>query len=146
MERLPIIIGEETVGSVELRREGAYMLCRGTARWSGEMLRLWLYGQGEPGYLGVLLPEGNTARVRKKFSMADYAKLPHPLEYCAPQARTSKPSEEDVYWYPVGDGTLIGTLEGKRYRAFPAHDLRLPRSVTVMERVIEGKPYILFPG
>ena len=59
MEQLPIIINGETLGQLTIRREGAYVICRGHAQWSEEgLLRLWLYGSGEPVYLGVLQPDG----------------------------------------------------------------------------------------
>ena len=66
MEQLPIIINGETLGQLSIRREGAYVVCQGYARWSGELLRLWLYGSGEPVYLGVLQPDGTLAEEEVK--------------------------------------------------------------------------------
>lgn len=152
MENIPIIIGGETIGSVGLRREGAYMICHGQARWDGDMVRLWLYGSGEPGYLGVLLPEGQgVAKVRKKFSMGDFSKLPSPIEYCAPEklwaaVPAESPADNDVYWYPAGDGTLTRYDGQRMLRAFPAEGVRLPRGTQFLLRTIDGKQYVIFPG
>ncbi len=152
MEKLPIVIDGVTAGSLELRREGAYMLCRGQVRWSGDVVRLWLYGEGTPSYLGVLLPEENgMARIRKKFSMSDYAKLPHPLAYCATessqkQGRADQSAEEAVYWYARSDGTLTRKEGGRCLVAFPAQGVRLPRGGEFLLRVIDGKQYVIFPG
>ena len=151
MEQIPIIIDGETCGSVQMRREGAYMICRGRAAWNGEMVRLWLYGQGEPGYLGVLIPDGQGgATLRKKFSMADFYRLPSPIQYCGPeevQPRQPKPQvrEDDICWQALGDGTLLHTDGARRWMAFPAEGVALPRGGGFLLREIEGKPYVIFP-
>ena len=150
MEQLPIVIDGQECGLVRFRREGAYIVCGGPANYTGDMVRLWIYGSGEPGYLGVLIPDGQGgAAVRKKFSLSDFAALPNPMEYCAPE-QLVKPSaapvhETDVLWYAVGDGTLVH-FEGKRkYMAFPAQEMRLPRGTDFVLRTIEGKEYAIFP-
>ena len=145
MEQIPIIIDGKTCGQLRLRREGAYMVCSGQARYDGEMLRLWLYGGGERGYLGVLLPDGT---VRKKFSLSDFAKLPTPIEYCGPEAQcTPRPTEdtEDILWVRRSDGTLIRFDGRYRYIAFPADEVRLPRGGRFVLRNIEGRDYVVFP-
>ncbi|MBP3654476.1 MAG: hypothetical protein J6J04_03475 [Oscillospiraceae bacterium] len=152
MENIPIIIDGETCGSVQLRREGAYMVCRGQAVWSGDMVRLWLYGNGEPGYLGVLIPDGQgKATLRKKFSMADFCHLPDPIEYCSTQElRPKQPEppihETDICWQDMGDGTLLHTNGRQRLIAFPAEGVVLPRGGSFLLREIEGKQYVIFPG
>lgn len=150
MEQIPILMGGKTVGSVTLRRQGAYMLCSGRADWCGDMVRLWLYGKGAPGYLGVLMPEaGGKATVQKKFSMADFAKLPCPVKYCAPEGweRAAPPPDNgDVYWFAMADGTLTRMENGRRLMAFPADEVRLPRGGRFLLRVIDGKQYVIFPG
>lgn len=151
MEQLPILIHGQECGVVRFRREGAYMVCRGQASYDGDMVRLWVYGNGRPGYLGVLIPDGQGgASVRKKFSLADFAHLPNPMEYCATEQQV-KPAliepvqEHDVFWHAVGDGTLIRSDGKRRYMAFPAEGIRLPRGTRFLLRTIEGKPYVIFP-
>ena len=141
MEQLPILINGETLGQLSIRREGAYVVCHGHARWSGELLRLWLYGSGEPVYLGVLQPDG---AVRKRFSLAEFGRIRGVLTHCgnAPLNKTEAPEETDTLWYLQPDGTL----RSGRYIAFPADGVRLPRGYSGVRRVIEGKEYVIFPG
>lgn len=150
MEQIPMIIDGKTCGQLSLRREGAYMVCSGRARWQGDMLRLWLYGDGGKGYLGVLIPEGNgMASVRKRFSLGDFARLPKPIAYCAPEeqgtAVQGTESEADVLWVRRADGTLISLQGERRYMAFPAEGVRLPRGGAFLLRRIEGQDYVIFP-
>ena len=146
MEQIPIIIDGQKRGAVQFRREGAYMVCHGQARDTGEMLRLWVYGNGAPVYLGVLIPNGNgSGSVRKKFSLGDYGRLPHPLRYCGDEQIHSAPTQEtDWLWYAVGDGTLLREDGAHRYMAFPADDVRLPRGGEFLLREIEGQQYVVF--
>lgn len=151
MEQLPILIHGMECGTVRFRREGAYMVCRGQAHYEGDMVRLWIYGKGEPGYLGVLMPDGKgNGTVRKKFSLSDFARLPNPMEYCATEAvavpiTQESAAEQDVLWHAVGDGTLVRFAEGRRYMAFPVEEIRLPRGARFVLRMIEGKQYVIFP-
>ncbi len=141
MEQLPIIIDGVPCGQLTIRREGAYVVCCGHAKWSEGLLRLWLYGSGEPVYLGVLQPDGT---VRKKFSLAEFGRIRGVLTHCGNCAveRTEAPKETDTLWYLQPDGTLrCGT-----YIAFPADGVRLPRGYSGLRRVIEGREYVIFPG
>ena len=142
MEQLPIIINGETLGQLTIRREGAYVICRGHAQWSEEgLLRLWLYGSGEPVYLGVLQPDGT---VRKRFSLSEFGRIRGVLTHCgnAPLNKTEAPADTDTLWYLQSDGTL----RSGRYVAFPADGVRLPRGCSAVRRVIEGREYVIFPG
>ncbi|MBQ3011383.1 MAG: hypothetical protein IJD81_09360 [Oscillospiraceae bacterium] len=151
MEQIPIVIDGRECGTVRFRREGAYVVCRGQADHTGEMVRLWVYGNGTPGYLGVLIPDGQkTASIRKKFSLAEFSRLPSPMEYCAAEeSRKAVPAaptrEADILWYAVGDGTLIRSDGKCRYMAFPAEAVRLPRGTQCLLRTIEGRDYVIFP-
>ena len=142
MEQLPIIIDGKTCGQLTVRREGAYMLCRGRADWQGGLLRLWLYGRGEPVYVGVLQPDGS---LRKKFSLREYGS--GGFSHCGNRPMTDKePTEDaDVLWYLQADGTLLREEDGLRYIAFPADGVRLPAGWVGVRRVIEGREYVVFP-
>lgn len=136
------------------------MICRGQAHWQGEMVRLWLFGNGTPGYLGVLIPDGSGQGVlRKKFSLADFSRLPNPPAYCAteeirrqepevkPETQTlPPPGEHDRIWYAAEDGTLTCVEGNRRYIAFPADRVQLPRGGQFILRTIEGRQYVIFPG
>ena len=138
MEQLPIIINGVTCGTLTIRREGAYILCQGAAKWNGDLLRLWLYGSGEPVYLGVLQPDG---RVGKRFSLSEFSRIKGVLTHCGNE-ETAPHRETDVLWYLQSDGTL----RRQGYIAFPADGVRLPRGYGGVRRVIEGKEYVIFPG
>jgi len=152
MKQIPVIIHGQQCGTVHVCREGAYMVCRGQVRYSGEMLRLWVYGTGQPGYLGVLIPDGQGgATVRKKFSLADFARLPNPIDYCGPEREEAVSSsdsvhEADTLWYALEDGTLVRFERGHRFVAFPADGVRLPRGGEFLVRQIEGRQYVVFPS
>ena len=152
MEQLSIVIDGQECGLVRFRREGAYIVCSGQASYEGEMVRLWIYGRGEPGYLGVLIPDGQGgATVRKKFSLADFARLPNPIDYCGPEREEAVSSsdsvhEADTLWYALEDGTLVRFERGHRFVAFPADGVRLPRGGEFLVRQIEGRQYVVFPS
>ena len=150
MEQIPMMIHGQHCGAVTFRREGAYMVCSGQAQWDGEMLRLWVYGNGQPGYLGVLIPDGQGGgTVRKKFTLTEFARLPKPMEYCgteqAEAVRQPTPVREtDVLWYAMGDGTLVHEDGQHRYIALPAEGIRLPKGYGCIRREIEGREYVVF--
>lgn len=140
---IPIIIDGKSCGELKIGREGAYMMLRGHASWSGDMVRLWLYGEGEPAYLGVLQPDGS---VRRRYSLSEFSRLPRPIQYCADRPKAAEPaSEEDVLWVRRPDGSLVHRDGQRGYIAFPAEGIRLPRGVKVPLREIEGETYVLFP-
>lgn len=141
MEQLPIIIDGETCGQLTIRREGAYVVCCGHAPWKGALLRLWLYGSGEPVYLGVLQPDGT---VRKRYSLSEFGRIRGVLTHCGngPMEKTEAPTEQDTVWYLQSDGTL----RCGGYIAFPSDGVRLPRGCDGLRRVIEGREYVIFPG
>ncbi len=148
MEQIPIIVDGETLGNGQFRRDGAYMVFSGKGKWHGDMVRLWLYGEGEPVYLGVLIPDGQGyGTVQKRFSMGEYARLPQPVTYCgdAPVAPKVSESQEDTVWYAAQDGTLTRQEHGRTYVAFPVGQLRLPRGGEFLVRQIEGQEYVIFP-
>ena len=149
MNRIPVIIDGQRCGTLQMHREGAYMVCSGSVNYTGDVLRLWVYGNGAPVYLGVLIPDGKGGgSVRKKFGMSDYSRLPHPIQYCGvaenEESSVPKTTEEEVVWYAVGDGTLV-RREGKReYIAFPAEGVHVPRGGEFLLRQIEGRQYVVF--
>lgn len=141
MEQLPIIIDGNTLGQLNIRREGAYVVCQGHARWDGGLLRLWLYGGAEPVYLGVLQSDGT---VRKRYSLAEFGRIRGVLTHCGnqPMETPQFSAETDTVWYQQPDGTL----RCGGYIAFPAEGVRLPRGYSSVRRMIEGKEYVIFPG
>lgn len=149
MEQIPVIINGQQCGVLRVRREGAYMVYSGHVNYTGDMLRLWVYGNGAPVYLGVLIPDGKGGgSVRKKFGMSDYGRLPHPIKYCgvgeSDGKSIPKTTEEDIIWYAVGDGTLVRREGAHEYMAFPAEGVHVPRGGEFLLRQIEGRQYVVF--
>lgn len=150
MKEIPIIIEGTTCGTVRLQKQGAYVLCTGQAQWRRETVRLWVYGEGNPVYLGMLIPEGEGCGLRKKLSLREFSQFPRAMTHCAPygqeQTTSTECNENDVLWTELGDGTLLGTLGGQRYLALPTLDMpAMPRGSCGLLRWIEGKPYFIFP-
>lgn len=146
MNRIPIIIDGVTRGQLELRREGAYMVCRGRAEWSGNMVRLWLHGNGRSEYLGVLQHDGT---VRKRFTLSEFSRLPNPIACCTDSAgeepRQADEETGDVLWVRQPDGTLVCREGNRQLIALPADEVRLPRGCRFLLRRIEGRDYVIFP-
>lgn len=140
-----VIINGEACGRADFSRDGAYMLCRVRAEPQAGMVRLWLYGEGEPAYLGVLQPDGS---LRRRFSLSEFQRLPQPIQYCADRSKAAASAPKaagDVLWVRQPDGSLLHD-DGKRgYIAFPADGVRLPRGARVLLREIEGEQYVVFP-
>ena len=137
-----MILEGRTCGQLTIRREGAYVVCRGRAEYeSDKLLRLWLYGGEEPVYLGVLQPDGT---VRKRFSLAEFGHIRGVLTHCGDRPIQPKvdAEETDTLWVLQPDGTL----RCNGYTAFPADGVRLPRGYSGVRRVIEGREYVIFPG
>ena len=142
---IPIIIDGVTCGQGELRREGAYLVFQGRAKWQGGLVRLWLYGQGEPVYVGVLQPNGT---LRRRFGASEIPFLPQPVVSCGnrpPQQEKLPYGADDVIWYEQEDGTLLRQQNGRWYMALPADKLRMPRGCEGLRREIEGREYVVFP-
>ena len=150
MEKIPIIIGGETLGAGTLSREGAYMRFTGSFKGPGSAVRLWLYGRGRPVYLGLSIPEGDDRRISKRFSLADFKALGQPVTHCGDeQLREAVPEKapgpEDVLWYALSDGTLQTVENGRTFLAFPVENQGFSTPDASLLRTIEGKRYIIFP-
>lgn len=63
----------------------------------------------------------------------------------APEPQPPPPSEDDTLWFTTPDGALT-TFDGRRSLvALPAGDVRLPNWAGGVERVIDGRKYVVFP-
>ena len=79
---LPVMIGGKTVGTLCLRREGrAWRACARLAN-QNRVLRLYIYGRGEPVYLGIPEPREGEMVLEKLLRS-----LPAEAAYCAEQPR-----------------------------------------------------------
>lgn len=83
---LPIYIGRETVGELCLEREGRFWRARARLKDQRRVVRLFLYGKGEPVYLGIPEPRGGEMVLEKKLPA-----LPAELNYCGDKPRETAP-------------------------------------------------------
>lgn len=82
MESYPIRMYGRQTGTVEVYREGMYTVFRATAECGDEMIRLWVYGEGSPGYLGVMVPDGlGCATLTRRLSKSAMCGFPNPITY-----------------------------------------------------------------
>lgn len=137
--RIPILIDGKERGVLETRREGAYTLFEARCAYIPGVRRLWLFGGGGRGCLGVMQPAEGELRLQRKLSRADTRGFPDPIEYAgfAERARSAPAQREEGK-----DAALIVTEEGERCLALPCALREIPPGARVRE--IGGKSYLLF--
>lgn len=141
---IPILHGEETIGTLCTRREGAYTLFEARCRPFPGLRRLHVFGEeGKNACLGVLQPEGGELRLRRKLSRAAMRAWPQKLVYAsldpAPRERPVKEAEAET---EEGGGSLLITEGGEEYLAIPCALRRSAPGLRVRE--IGGRSYLLF--
>ncbi len=85
--QLPIYIGRERVGELSLEREGRAWQARARLKDQKRVVRLFLYGKGEPVYLGIPEPRAGEMRLEKRLCC-----LPAEPGYCADVPREERES------------------------------------------------------
>lgn len=85
--KVPIVIDGQETGKLEIEREGSYTLFRGRCADPGRLLRLSVYGDGREGYIGVMMPEGGSVTVKKRYSRFDLRSFPETVEYAGEAGR-----------------------------------------------------------
>lgn len=155
----PIIIDGNTVGSVNVSQKGLYTVFEASCPDTGELLRLWVFGSDGEAYLGVMMPQGDTLRLVRRFSRAALKGFPKSITHAGPkkQATAASPppaeperenskadGERDTIWHRAPNGTLISTTNGGKLMAVPAVVPGLPLSRARERRIIEGIEYLIF--
>ena len=130
---IPILHGEETIGTLCTRREGAYTLFEARCRPFPGLRRLHVFGEeGKNACLGVLQPEGGELRLRRKLSRAAMRAWPQKLVYAsldpAPRERPVKEAEA---------GACSSPREGRNISRSPAR-CAVPRPVCAFGRSAGG--------
>ena len=87
---VPIRINGEVTGKLEIMPEGNYTLFLGRCADPGRLLRLSVYGGGREGYIGVMMPEGGTVTVKKRFTRYDLRAFPATIEYAGEAGMAEK--------------------------------------------------------
>ena len=89
---VPIKIDGRETGRLSIRQEGPYTVFEGRSEDPGRLLRLSVYGAGQEGRLGVMMPEKGVLSIRKKLSRADLRNFPERIDYAGESgARPSPP-------------------------------------------------------
>ena len=78
---VPIKIDGRETGRLSIRQEGPYTVFEGRSEDPGRLLRLSVYGGGQEGKLGVMMPEKGTLSIRKKLSRSDLRNFPERIDY-----------------------------------------------------------------
>ena len=165
---IPVYINQEAAGALTVTRDGLYTVLETEAPHGSGLVRLWAHGGGKSAYLGVMEPQNGGLRLRRRLSRRELAAFPDPIEFVSDREREeseksaeeeteslhntetdysacpwpAQPPEEGLLWYSRGDGSLTAFDGISSLLALPA-ELRAP-DPRMVERVIEGKKYLVF--
>lgn len=78
---VPIKIDDRETGRLSIRQEGPYTVFEGRSEDPGRLLRLSVYGAGQEGKLGVMMPEKGVLGIRKRLSRAELRNFPERIDY-----------------------------------------------------------------
>ena len=151
----PLIIGGETRGHVTVLREGLYTVVSAKAESTSELTRLWLCGEGESFYLGVMREENDRLCFSKRYTRRECAAFPKNIAFASDrksgtkaEKRREAPTQQtqsadgDIVWYTGRNGVLTARDGNTRLLALPSD---IGRSVPGADiRVIEGREYMVF--
>ena len=141
---IPILIDGKERGALGTRREGAYTLFEARCAYVPGVRRLFVFGEGARGCLGVMQPAGGELRLRRKLSRADMRGFPDPIEYAGieERARPAPAETKGRIATPQPEKAFYFTEEGECYLALPCALRRAPPGTRVRE--LGGRSYLLF--
>lgn len=87
---LPVYIDGRAEGGVSIAKQSAHLLLTVRMRPIGRVARLYLYGDGEPFYLGIPVPEGDELRLMRRLTPTQARAIPAEPSYAA-----EKPMREE---------------------------------------------------
>lgn len=153
---LPVYLDGREAGRLSLAGEGLYTRVSADCDAREGLSRLWLHGGGGSLYLGLLAPEAGRLRLTRRFSRAELAALPGPLDCArdtpavpaaspAPAAPPDEPedAEEGLLWFSRPDGSLTARDGQGRYLALPATLSPADPAADRLRR-IGGQDYLVF--
>ena len=155
----PIYIHQEKAGTLTVEQQGLYTRFSARLPDTGELIRLYVYGQGKSALLGVAMPENGELILERKFSRTAMLSFPTQIDYAAPEneapeipkaepvTEAEKQSEEpELIWYSRADGSLTTLWQGRSFVAVPLELCGSEREDMVEQRRIEGREYAVFEG
>ena len=151
----PLMLGGKTRGRVNVSREGLYTVVSATAESTGELTRLWLCGEGESFYLGVMREENGRLFFSKRYTRRECAAFPKTIAFASDRKSEAKAKKRreappqpaqstdgDIVWYTGRNGALTARIGKTRLLALPSD---IGKSVPGADiRVIEGREYMVF--
>ena len=172
----PIYIHHENAGTLTVEQQGLYTRFSAHLQDTGELIRLWVYGEGKSALLGVAMPENGQLILERKFSRTALRNFPAVIDYAAlegeePAKPQAEPAEEpepeavpqeptppvsveepeqeqepELIWYSRADGCLTTVWEGHSFVAVPLEFCGEEREGMLEQRTIEGREYAVFEG
>lgn len=167
----PIYIHQEKAGTLTVEQQGLYTRFSARLNDNGELIRLFVYGEGKSALLGVAMPENGELILERKFSRTAMRSFPAQIDYAAPEgeaieepkpkpepkaevkaavqpeAKAEPESEEpELIWYSRADGCLTTLWQGRSFVAVPLELCGEEREKMLEQREIEGREYAVFEG
>ena len=155
----PIYIHQEKAGTLTVEQQGLYTRFSARLPDTGELIRLYVYGEGKSALLGVAMPENGELFLERKFSRTAMRSFPAQIDYAAPEGEVieeAKPEpkspeqpeseEPELIWYSRADGSLTTLWQGHSFVAVPLELCGSEREGMVEQRRIEGREYAVFEG
>ena len=145
---VPILLENRKIGTLQIRRDGAYTLFEARMTLRPGLQRLYVFGPGGRGCLGVLRPERGELTLRRRLSRADLRAFPARIDCASPEERAPAPSRAGAPppergWHRRPDGSLVRAEGGRLLLALPC---ALRRAVPGVDlRRIDGESYLVFP-
>lgn len=80
---IPIYIDGEETGRLTIGKQAAWLVLQAKLRPTGRVVRLNIYGDGEPFYLGVPTPEAGELCLTRHLTPTEARRLPENPSYAA---------------------------------------------------------------
>ena len=81
----PLLIAGQKKGAVNVERDGLYTIFEAWTEENAELMRVWVYGGGKQGYLGVLQPWSGGMYLKRRMSRSELREFPENIEYASNQ-------------------------------------------------------------
>ena len=91
----PIYIHHENAGTLKVEPQGLYTRFFAHLPDSGELIRLYVYGEGKSALLGVAMPENGELILERKFSRTALRDFPSVIDYAAPEGEALEEPEPE---------------------------------------------------
>lgn len=93
----PIYIHHEHAGTLTVEPQGIYTRFSARLSDTGELIRLWVYGEGRSALLGVAMPENGELVLERRFSRTALRDFPAVIDYAALEGEEpAKPQAEPI--------------------------------------------------